>query len=35
MSSFNSMQRSVVSFVAAVIFSGFALIAALPVVPVA
>ena len=35
MTSFNSMQRSAVSFVAALVFAGLALCAALPVVPVA
>lgn len=33
--SFNSIQRSAVSIVAALVFSGVALVAALPVIPVA
>lgn len=35
MTSFTSFQRSAVSFVAALVFAGVALCAALPVVPVA
>lgn len=35
MTSFTSFQRSAVSLVAAIVFSGLALAAALPIVPVA
>lgn len=35
MTDFNAFQRSAVSFVAALVFAGLALCAALPVVPVA